>query len=598
MPLSQKKNEKKRKHMFWAIFTNYLMCTVALILIAAIAISCFVYDFILREKGQSRVDVLEQISDSNTVNRNNMVNVMNMVYEDFYDVLLAPYDSSGTEQIQKRLEETADLLQRMGMDYTVDIQMNDKRSFSTVEDPANINALKSTYWYIKHYSGEIDTSWNLRFLDVDDITSYGLSYGKTLYDDDGRGAGVIIITAGQESLFRTFQQLVQDGAMVYILDQNGIIISSSNPNRIGNWMSNMQTFEETYGYNSYTMVERGGEQVLMSNYRDTVSGWTFIEEQNVTALLRESLSMLGMCILVILLSSMAIAVLAYIRVRKATTIIRELSRQIGSKSADDLSFLPVSDAYEETYTLSTTFNGMLDRIQTMIGDIQRHEQEKQKTEYDFLYAQINPHFLNNSLIAIKSLISMGDVTRAGKMMSELVDLLHLPSTSDIPFVCLKEELHLVQSYLSIMNCRTDKAVELQSNISPDLMDLYVPRMILQPVIGNSIFHGFAEKTEGCLIRIDAICEDDILEISITDNGDGILPGRLAQINTWDYTSADTHRGIGLKNIRQRLRIIYGGCSDLIIRSTPGEFTSVRIIIDGCREKHVGTHTIFRQGRSV
>ena len=75
-------------------------------------------------------------------------------------------------------------------------------------------------------------------------------------------------------------------------------------------------------------------------------------------------------------------------------------------SAEKLSELPVKDEYEETYVLSTTFNGMIHRIEELIEDIRIREQEKQRTEYDFLQAQINPHFLNNTLLSVKSLIAM------------------------------------------------------------------------------------------------------------------------------------------------------------------------------------------------
>lgn len=101
---------------------------------------------------------------------------------------------------------------------------------------------------------------------------------------------------------------------------------------------------------------------------------------------------------------------------------------------------------------------MICRIQGLIRDIQVREQEKQRTEYDFLSAQINPHFLSNTLLAVRSLISLGQVDRASQMMNELADLLHIPSTPEIQFVSLEEEIHLIRNFISIMNCRTEKEV--------------------------------------------------------------------------------------------------------------------------------------------
>ena len=464
--------------MSQAVIATSLLCIVVSVIIAVCAIAYFTFHLVLQEKGESRVDVLQQISDSNSVNRTNMVNVMNMLYEDFYDVLTADANEQTTRQIAQQLTETDALLQHIGMDFTIDIVMNDHRQFTTDEDESNIESLQSTYWYIRHYSGETDTSWNLRFWDVSDISSYGLSYGRTVYDPNGAPIGVIVITTEHEALFRTFQELVSDGAKVYILDQNGIIICHTNAQRVGNWMTSMEAFQEEYGYNSYRIIQRGDENVILASYCDKDSGWTFVEEQNIDALLHEGFEMIRNCLLVVLAGCLIAGILAYVRVKQVTNVLVEVTDTIGDMRADRLTLLPVSESYEETYVLSTAFNGMIHRIKELIEDIRLREQEKQRTEYDFLQAQINPHFLNNTLLAVKSLIAMDHVDRASRMMNELVELLHIPSTPEIQFVPLEEELHLVRNYIAIMNCRTEKGVTFVCEIPEDMLSIPVPRMIL------------------------------------------------------------------------------------------------------------------------
>ena len=87
-----------------------------------------------------------------------------------------------------------------------------------------------------------------------------------MYDPEGKPVGVIVITAEHEALFRTFQKLVSDGAKVYILDQNGIIICHTNAQRVGNWMTSMEAFQEEYGYNSYRIIQRGDENGILASY--------------------------------------------------------------------------------------------------------------------------------------------------------------------------------------------------------------------------------------------------------------------------------------------------------------------------------------------
>ena len=578
---------KKRKTMSQTIIAASFLCIVVSVTIAVIAITYFTFHLVLEEKGESRVDVLQQISDSNTINRMNMVNVMNMVYDDFYSVLTAAVSDQTNTEIDHMLDSTDVLLEHIGMDFTIDIVMNDHREFTTDEDKSNIESLQSTYWYIRHYSGETDTSWNLRFWDVNDISTYGLSYGRTVYDLDGLPIGVIVITTEHEALFRTFQELVRNGARVYILDQNGSIICHTNAQRVGNWMTSMDAFEKEYGYNSYRIIQRGDENVILANYHDIDSGWIFVEEQNIDSLLQEGIMVIWRCLTVVVLGCLLAGALAYLRVRRVTRALVEFTDQISNMPADRLSDLPLNEEYEETLVLGSTFNGMIHRIRDLIEDIRIREAEKQRTEYDFLQAQINPHFLNNTLLAVKSLIAMGQADRASRMMNQLVELLHIPSTPEIQFVTLEEELHLVRNYISIMNCRTEKDVDFFCEIAEKMFSIPVPRMILQPIVGNSFFHGFAERDEGCKIWMRAGFRGNALYIEVIDNGEGITEKRLAEVSSGNYRSDRLHHGIGLKNVQKRLRIIYGGNSGVRVKSERGKFTSVTVTMDHYRElKHV------------
>ena len=261
---------------------------------------------------------------------------------------------------------------------------------------------------------------------------------------------------GMKHCSARFKKLVSDGVKVYILDRNGIIISHTNPNRVGNWAFDMKTFQEEYGRNTYKIIQRSKQKILIANYHDASSGWTFVEEQNMDELLWDGLKTMRNCLTIVLLGCIVAASIAYWRGRRITQVLSDFTDEIGDMSVEKLSELPVKDEYEETYVLSTTFNGMIHRIEELIDDIRIREQEKQRTEYDFLQAQINPHFLNNTLLSVKSLIAMHQPERAYRMMSELVELLHIPATPEIQFVPLEEELHLMRSYMSIMNCRTEK----------------------------------------------------------------------------------------------------------------------------------------------
>ena len=568
----------RRKHIFQTVFANSLVCIAALLMIAIVSIYYFTDRLLTDSQGQSRVEVLQQLCSSNAVNRTNMVNMMDSLYTDYHDLLMMAPSGETNVIIRQKLRETARMLRLTGLDFTVDILMNDKREFTTGTSD-NLKILKNTYWYIKHYAGETDTSWNLRFLDAEDLSSYGLSYGKTIYDDQGRSVGVIVITSAYEVLFRTFQELLNDGSKVYILDQNGIIICHSNRQRVGNWMTSIDAFEKKYGYNSYTVFKRGTDHIMLSNFKDADSGWVFVEERNVNRLLTDGLSMCKNYLMAVAAGSVAVAIYMYFRIKRITDSLAELTLHISQMPVEQLAPLPVRDEYDEIFILGNSFNEMIGRIHMLIRDIEQRKAEKQKTEYDFLQAQINPHFLNNTLLAVKSLLVTNRIKQAGCMMEELIEMLHIPVTPEVQYVTLAEELHLVKSYISIMNYRTDKGVSFFPTVPEDVLSIPVPRLILQPLVGNSFFHGFAEREGDCCIRLRAFLHGGSLCIEVEDNGEGIAPERLRQLKGWSYHSDKTHHGIGLKNVRQRLQILYGSRSGVEVESTEGKGTVVRVILD-------------------
>lgn len=564
--------------IFGLLLQKVLISVIVITLVAVVSMSFSSYRFVLKEKGKSCIDILKQVSDANGVNRTNMQNVMRFVYEELSVLLI---QDAPVEEIQTKLFEVQTLLDKIGLDYTIDVVLNDKRTFSSESYEArDLKYLLNSYWYIKHFSGESRTSWNLYFADPEDISSYALNFAKTVFNEAGQTLGVIVLNSTQETLFRTYKQLQKESERVYILDENGIVVSHSNQNMIGNWYKVMYVFEQQYGYNTYTIENRGKHRYIVTNYHDPVSGWTFVSEQDITSLLRNYFHMLWLSLSALMLGGIFACWLAYFCIKKISRSISGMADEVRRIDVEKLEPITIREDYYEIDTLTRAFNLLIVRIQELISDIQYREQEKQKTEYDFLHAQLSPHFLHNTLLTVKSLISTGQMDEAGQMMEKFTEMLHIPTSAAIQFVTLADELHLVCNFIAIMNCRTDKTVEFLDGVSEQYRGILVPRMLLQPIVGNSFFHGFAEKEDACTITISAQLEGQMLLLRVRDNGEGIPPARIQELKKEDYTSEGRHHGVGIKNIRKRLRIIYGGRSDVRIESKEGQGTQVTLQIDG------------------
>jgi two-component system, LytTR family, sensor kinase len=198
------------------------------------------------------------------------------------------------------------------------------------------------------------------------------------------------------------------------------------------------------------------------------------------------------------------------------------------------------------------------------------EQEKllMAARVEALASQINPHFLFNTLTSISSLIRSEPET-ARMLIVKLSALLRRLLRAQEHFVTLREELEAVDEYLDIESVRFGPSLRVEKAIDPDTLDIVVPSMLLQPLVENSIKHGLARKLGEGRITIRGSRRDGHLILEVVDNGVGMASRQF------DPRSGT---GIGLRNVDERLRVIYGANCRLELESVPGEGTCARVEI--------------------
>lgn len=569
--------KKKESPTLLSLLLRAIFSSIAIsVLISSLYSTYISYHFVLESHGTARIDILKQVSDSNDLNRKHMESIIEMVN---MEVSAAVCEDDG-EAIQEIITDIQSLLDRINLNYSIDVVLRDRRTFSSVSgSETRLKNLLNSYWYLKQLSGETGISWNLNVLSPDDITSYALVCSYPIADKDGRVIGTIILNSTQDALFRTYQKLLSEGERVYILDESGIVISHSNQNIVGQWLKSMDAFAKEPGYDSYVIQSYGKRKYLVSNYHDTISGWTFVEEHDITQIYNQLIQTSLVSFLMILMGGLLACLAGCQYAKKVSRSLTDMTDAVVRIDPENLHPIETSTAYHEIGILTMSFNRLICRIQDLIHDIQLREAEKHRMEYDFQQAQLSPHFLYNTLVAIKSLIHIKQYDQACQMLDKFVECLDIPHSADIQFVTIAEELHLIQNYLSIMNLRTDKAIAFENRVPVWAENILIPRMLLQPIIGNSVFHGFAEREDGCKITICASIEAETLYIRIEDNGEGIAPERLQQLAENNYASVGNHHGVGIKNIRKRLNYIYGESSSLFIQSEYGKGTVVLLKID-------------------
>jgi two-component system LytT family sensor kinase len=202
-------------------------------------------------------------------------------------------------------------------------------------------------------------------------------------------------------------------------------------------------------------------------------------------------------------------------------------------------------------------------------NLERHQQLLLKARMDALSRQINPHFLFNTLNTVTSLIRF-DPDSARGVVLKLSNILRRLLRKHETFVPLREELQFIDDYLDIEVARFGKDnLEIAKHIDDIAMEAFVPSMLLQPIVENCLKHGLAPKLGGGKIELRTSSRDGRLRIEIADNGVGISEEKLPHVYV---------EGIGLSNVRERLRVLYGTDFHLDIQSRPGEGTVIQIEI--------------------
>jgi two-component system, LytTR family, sensor kinase len=198
------------------------------------------------------------------------------------------------------------------------------------------------------------------------------------------------------------------------------------------------------------------------------------------------------------------------------------------------------------------------------------EQEKllMAARVEALASQINPHFLFNTLTSISSLIRSQPET-ARMLIVKLSGLLRRLLRSQEHFVTLREELEAIDEYLDIEAVRFGPKLAIEKAIDPSTLEIVVPSMLLQPLVENSIKHGLSPKIGEGRITLKSARQDGHIIIDVIDNGVGVKPGTQEDVKDG---------GIGLRNVNERLRVIYGANYQLQLDSVPGEGTCARIVI--------------------
>lgn len=368
-----------------------------------------------------------------------------------------------------------------------------------------------------------------------------------------------------------------DKSYFFIADRNGNIVFHPDREKIGEKSSYFDNgFEDRE-------VSLTGDRYLLSSSYSELSGWHIISMASADELEAELNYLTEITVYLIVLVLGIIILLTLYLSNSLSTPIRKLQELTHRASENDLSVNIDIDGKDEIAELGKSFNKMIKRINKLLEENVREQKLLRKLEMESLDNQIKPHFIYNTLDLIIGLLENKDFDRATHMVEALGKFFRLSLSHGNEMVLIRNEIKHVKNYLFIQQFRHGEEYEYIIDIEDQsMLDKHIPRLILQPVVENSIYHGILPLSRKGLIIIKGYSENKSFYFKIVDNGIGIKSEQVKEINQilrGEIEIENKKKYFGLRNVNQRLKLMYGGESGVEIKSIPNEKTEVLIRID-------------------
>lgn len=324
-------------------------------------------------------------------------------------------------------------------------------------------------------------------------------------------------------------------------------------------------------------------QIVTTLVRDEISQYTYYEIQGIQKSKDDYQKfytwMLRFCLIALVGVVVAVGIMSYLIPLSITRPFKELSQVTDEIAKGNLSVRANVNTGVEATALSNSMNTMIDKINELLEQVTTEQICLRKAEFELLQAQINPHFLYNTLDAIIWLAEAGEQKRVVGMVRNLSDFFRTSLNQGKDINSIKEEMLHVKSYLEIQHVRYQDILSYDIEVPEALYIYSIPKITIQPLVENALYHGIKNKRGMGHISIRGEAGEKDFTITVTDDGIGIDETRLRQVQSGIQNKVLTGKDFyGLYNVCERIRLNFGEEYGIFIESVYGEGTSVRVIL--------------------
>lgn len=582
--------KKKKMSVQKKVFLSILLVSVTVTTVFG-AVSMVVFRNRQNESTQELAqELLEQVSENM---ENNTQNLLDMSFEFM----------SKSEFQKLLLMNRQEIYTEMGIrNYRSQVRTLGSRFFSTsspvyafyVRDKENV----SSWWirYSKNFNySKIDSKFVSDILNRAEnrMDREGSSTCWFVNESDGRIylARKMIRTSGKlgdhyativfaidESFFtpvQANQMLIENEDLYFQNRNNGTVVTNSED--LAKKESYVDEDYKAYGRKITKDDDDTGKYMLIK-YANRNAVWNLYclipEDRYIGSVYSVFYFLLGFLILAILSSLL----ISYLVSNGMTRSIRDLKEKTSRVGKGDFTVHIVPSSNDEIGELCHSFNHMSDRIEELVEQAYREGKEKEKLKMTVLKAQVNPHFLYNSLGSIKCMAKMEGQDGIAQMTTALIDLLRASLGKTSEFQTVEQEVDYVRNYFLLQLFRYEDAFRVEYDIAEETKQLITLNFLLQPLAENALFHGIEISKGNGVIRVSSHLEDGKLILSVTDNGLGMTMEQIEGLFAEKEKKYEGLNSIGVQNVHQRIQRYFGTQYGLSYTSSPGEGCRVDVVL--------------------
>ncbi|WP_145046217.1 MULTISPECIES: sensor histidine kinase [Paenibacillus] len=390
--------------------------------------------------------------------------------------------------------------------------------------------------------------------------------------------GTVYVTMREDAFRQFYTSFTSRGNDVVIMNEKGEIVSSNREDWIGTTQQELLSYaQEMNGSSSKNINARvmGQDSIILSEYLPFYRFYlvNVVDKELAMGQLIDMKTVALICAAIVV----GALILVFLITSQITKSLRRLVKQMSNITKSDLdNYIPVSGSYESKQ-LGHAYNYMLDELHDYVDQLVQTQRDQRNAELAALQSQINPHFLYNTLASVKVLVQQGNKDRAAETINALIGLLQNTISDVSETVTVEQEVENLKNYVFINHVRYGGRIKAAFYVAPDCNHYHVPKLVIQPFIENAFFHGFIKKETGTIhVLVSRAGESLICEIM--DNGDGIEGLNMGETLPNPKNNRQLFSGIGIRNVHDRIELLYGAPYGVTIMSNVGEGTRVTVTL--------------------